>query len=151
MGYPNLNPNVPASVGNDINWYSSTFAAYGNTYLTWGTDWIANNFICTSATFTDRIIKFTVEQGAGFTAMVALLNDGKDCELELVDTTQYPQFSIGGNSPFSNPFSIVSPSGIIQVLLEQNKVGYARKREGMRTAMFASYNAFAIGGSSTPI
>jgi len=139
------------SAANEQTLYNSlygagSYEAYGNTYIVWGTDWAttSSGLIVISATFTDRIIKFPVEQGAGFTAFVGLLMDGKDGELECVDVTNVAQFSNA-----LNPYTLVSPAGSITMLLEGNKTNYARKTEGRRVGTFASYTAFALGGGGT--
>jgi hypothetical protein len=41
------------------------------------------------------------------------------------------------------PFSLVTPYGTVNMLLVGNKASQARKREGMRTFTFKSFNAIA--------
>ena len=126
---------------------AGSFSVYGNTYIVWGTDWITTSagLIVVSATFKDRIIDFSVEQGAGFTAMFGMLMDGKDCDIEAVDTTFYPPWTLA-----MNPFQIVSPTNpTLKVILTGNSVSYAKKREGLRTANFKSFTAFDILTTTT--
>ena len=122
-----------------------SFSVYGNTYIIWGTDWVSTGLIIVSATYKDRIIDLTVEQGAGFSAMFGMLNDGKDIDIEAIDASNVAQWSLS-----LNPFTIVAPTGSLNVILTGNSVNYARKREGIRTGNFKSFTGFNLS-SGTPV
>ena len=126
------------NAGNDITTWSPNFEAYGNTYIVWGTEGIFSSYIVVSANESQRIEEINIEQGAGFEAIVILLNKGLDVEIEVIDDT-----SVNPPTIASNPFSLVTPYGTVNMLLVGNKASQARKREGMRTYTFKSFNAIA--------
>ena len=128
------------TAANDITTWNPNFEAYGNTYIVWGTEGIypANAYIVVSANESQRIEEIDIDQGAGFEAIVILLNKGLDVELEVIDDTSVTPPTIA-----SNPFTLVTPYGTTPMLLVGNKANQARKREGMRTFTFKSFNAIA--------
>lgn len=117
-----------------ITW-SPNFITYGITTIVWGTEGIYNGYIVVSANESQRIEEIDIEQGAGFEAIVILLNKGLDVELEVIDDTAVTPPSI------LTVVNIVSPYGTVPMLLVGNKANQARKREGMRTFTFKSFNA----------
>lgn len=128
---------------NDISTWSGLFEAYGITTIVWGTELPGSTtgflgYIVTSANESLRIEEIDIEQGAGFEAIVILLQKGADVELTVVDDT-----SIAPPTIANNPFSLVTPYGTINMLLVGSKADQARKREGMRTFTFKSFNAIA--------
>ncbi len=119
--------------------WNPNFQAYGNTFIVWGTEGIfGGSYIVTSANESQRIEEIDIEQGAGFEAIVILLNKGVDVEITVIDDT-----SITPPAIQNNPFVLVTPYGTIPMLLVGNKADQARKREGMRTFNFRSFNAIA--------
>ncbi|MDE2104980.1 MAG: hypothetical protein KGL39_47520, partial [Patescibacteria group bacterium] len=127
-----IQPISTTASGYNSSFGAGSFAAYGNTYIVWGTDWVTTQtgLIVTSATFRDRIIDLSVMQGAGFTALYGMLMDGEDVDIECVDNTQFPQWDLT-----LNPFQIVSPkNATLTVILTGNQNQYAPKREGFRSA-----------------
>lgn len=126
------------TAGNDISTWSPNFAAYGNTYIVWGTEGIYTGYIVVSANESQRIEEIDIEQGAGFEAVVILLNKGLDVEIEVIDDT-----SVNPPTIANAPFTLVTPYGTVPMLLVANKATQARKREGMRTFTFKSFNAIA--------
>ena len=126
------------TAGNDIATWSPNFQAYGNTYIVWGTEGIFNPYIVTSASESQRIEEIDIQQGAGFTAILILLMDGLDVEIEVIDDTSITPPTIA-----NNPIVIVSPFGTIPMALVANKANQARKREGMRTFTFKSFTAIS--------
>ena len=128
------------SAGNDIVTWRPNFEAYGNTYIVWGTEGIFGDaYIVTSANESQRIEEIDIEQGAGFEAIVILLNKGIDVEIEVIDDTSIVPPPVIAN----NPFTLVTPYGTIPMLMVGNKASQARKREGMRTFTFKSFNAIS--------
>ena len=128
------------TAGNDISTWNGNFEAYGNTYIVWGTEGIVNAYIVVSANESQRIEEIDIEQGAGFEAIVILLNKGQDVEIEVVDDT-----SVLAPTVANNPYFLVTPyANPIQMLLVANKASQARKREGMRTFTFKSFTAIAL-------
>lgn len=126
------------TAANDITTWSPNFEAYGNTYIVWGTESILGSYIVTSANESQRIEEIDIEQGAGFEAIVILLNKGLDVDIEVIDDTSLTPPSIA-----NNPFTLVTPYGTTPMLLVGNKANQARKREGMRTFTFKSFNAIS--------
>jgi hypothetical protein len=121
---------------NDVTFWNPNFAAYGITSIVWGTEGIYSGYIVVSATDSQRIEEIDIEQGAGFEAIVILLNKGLDVEIEVIDDTSVTPPTIA-----SAPFTLVTPFGTTPMLLVANKANQARKREGMRTFNFKSFNA----------
>lgn len=126
------------NLSNDITTWSPNFQAYGITTIVWGTEGIYSTYIVTSANESQRIEEIDIEQGAGFEAVVILLNKGVDVELTVIDDTNIVPPTIAGN-----PFTLVTPYGSIPMLLVGSKADQSRKREGMRTYTFKSFNAIA--------
>jgi hypothetical protein len=124
------------TAANDISTWSPNFEAYGITTIVWGTEGIYSGYIVTSANESQRIEEIDIEQGAGFEAIVILLNKGCDVEIEVIDDTSVTPPTIA-----NNPITLVTPYGTIPMLLVANKASQARKREGMRTFTFKSFNA----------
>ena len=127
------------TAGNSATNWSPNFEVYGNSYIVWGTEGIYTGYIVTSANESQRIEEIDIEQGTGFDAIVILLNKGLDVDLEVIDDTSVtPPPTIA-----NNPFLLVTPFGTVNMLLVGNKANQARKREGMRTFTFKSFNAIA--------
>ena len=127
------------TAANDISAWSPYFQAYGNTFIVWGTESIFGGYIVTTASESQRIDKIEIEQGAGFEAIVILLNKGINVEIEVVDDTSITPPTIN-----NNPFLVTTPYGTnTPMLLVENKASQARKREGYRMFTFMSYNAIA--------
>ena len=118
--------------------WSPNFIADGITTIVWGTEGIYTGYIVVSANESQRIEEIDIEQGAGFEAVVILLNKGLDVEIEVIDDT-----SVNPPTIANAPFTLVTPYGTVPMLLVANKATQARKREGMRTFTFKSFNAIA--------
>lgn len=123
---------------NDVTTWNPNFEVYGNSYIVWGTENIFGNYIVTSASESQRIEEIDIMQGAGFTAIVVLLMDGHDVEIEVIDDTSITPPTIAGN-----PYLLVTPYGTIPMLLVGNKANQAPKREGHRSFTFKSFSAIA--------
>ena len=131
---------------------SNYFDANGLTTITWGTDGFGLSgfgntsqvgwqgvagYIVVSASQEDRIEEIDITQAAGFTAIVILLNDGKNVNIEVIDDTSINPPTINNNPlTFSSPFS-----ASFNVLLVASKADAAKKREGFRTFTLKSFNA----------
>jgi hypothetical protein len=127
-------------LGNDITTWSPNFESYGNTYIVWGTEGIFGSYIVVSANESQRIEEINIENGAGFEAVVILLNKGIDVEINVVDDT-----SIAPPVIANNPFVLVTPYGPpVSMALVASKADQARKREGMRTFTFKSFTAIPV-------
>lgn len=126
------------TAANSQTTWSPNFEVYGISSIVWGTEGIFNSYIVTSANESQRIEEIDIEQGAGFEAIVILLNKGIDVEITVIDDTSITPPVIA-----NNPFVLVTPYGTIPMLLVGNKADQARKREGMRTFTFKSFNAIA--------
>ena len=113
----------------------SNFSVDGNSYIVWGTDGIYPSYIVTTASQETRVSEIDIEQGTGFTAIVILLNDGLDVDITVIDDTSVNPPIIG------NIVTLSTPYGSIPMLLVKEKTDQARKREGMRTFNFKSFNA----------
>ena len=70
-------------------------------------------------------------------AAIVLWNKGLDVEIEVIDDTNVTPPTI------LNTVSLVTPYGTANMILVANKANQARKREGMRTFTFKSFNAIA--------
>lgn len=127
------------TLANDITTWSPNFEAYGNTYIVWGTEGIFGSYIVVSANESQRIEEIDIDNGAGFEAVVILLNKGIDVEINVVDDT-----SIAPPVIANNPFVLVTPYGTVSMALVANKADQARKREGMRTFTFKSFTAIPV-------
>lgn len=119
-----------------VTW-SPNFVVEGLTTIVWGTEEIYSGYIVVSASESQRIEEIDIEQGAGFEAIVILLNKGNDVELEVIDDTAVTPPDI------TTIVTLVTPYGTIPMLMVGNKASQARKREGMRTFTFKSFNAIA--------
>lgn len=126
------------TAANDVTFWNPNFAAYGITSIVWGTEGIYSGYIVVSANESQRIEEIDIEQGAGFEAIVILLNKGLDVEIEVIDDTAVTPPTIA-----NAPFTLVTPYGTVPMLLVANKANQARKREGMRTFTFKSFNAIS--------
>ena len=113
----------------------SNLSVDGNSYIVWGTDGIYPSYIVTTASQETRVSEIDIEQGTGFTAIVILLNDGLDVDITVIDDTSVNPPIIG------NIVTLSTPYGSIPMLLVKEKTDQARKREGMRTFNFKSFNA----------
>ena len=123
------------NAGNSAAAFSPNFSVDGNSYIVWGTDGIFPSYIVTTASQETRVSEIDIEQGTGFTAIVILLNDGLDVDITVIDDTSVNPPIIGNIVTLSTPF------GSIPMLLVKEKTDQARKREGMRTFNFKSFNA----------
>jgi len=96
------------------------------------------NYIVLSASESQRIEEIDIMQGAGFTAIVVLLMDGNDVDIEVIDDTSITPPTIAGN-----PYLLVTPYGTIPMLLVGNSANQAPKREGHRSFKFKSFTAIS--------
>ena len=117
--------------------YSPNFAYKNLTTLVWGTDGAYGSYIVTSASESERIEEIDIENGTGFEAIVILLRKGLDVEIEVIDDTAITPPAFGTVVSLSTPF------GTVNMLRIESKSNRARKREGMRTFTFKSFNAIA--------
>lgn len=125
----NIYPPVPTP--------SIDFTDFTNlTVVAWGTDGMYGTYIVTSASESKRIEEIPIENGTGFEAVVILLNKGLDVDLEVVDDTSQSVPAIGTVVTLSSPYGANVP-----MLFLGDRSNQARKREGMRTLTFKSYNA----------
>lgn len=125
------------TAGNDAAIWNPNFSVYGNSFIVWGTEGIFGAYIVTSANESQRIEEIDIEQGAGFEAIVILLNKGNDVEINVIDDTSITPPAI------TSIVSLVTPYGTIPMVMVGNKADQARKREGMRAFTFKSFNAIA--------
>ena len=126
------------TAGNDTTTWSPNFQVYGNSYIVWGTEGIFGSYIVLSASESQRIEEIDIMQGSGFTAIVVLLMDGVNVDIEVIDDTSITPPTIA-----ANPFLIVSPFGSIPMLLVKNDANQAPKREGHRSFQFKSFTAIS--------
>lgn len=115
--------------------YSSDFVYKNLSTLVWGTDGAYSSYIVTSINESERIEEIDIENGTGFEAIVILLRKGLDVEIEVIDDTAVTPPAFGAIVSLSTPF------GTVNMLRIESKSNRARKREGMRTFTFKSYNA----------
>jgi hypothetical protein len=115
--------------------WSPNFIAKGLTTIIWGTEGVYTSYIVVSASERNRVEEINIEQGSGFEAVVLLLKKGLDLELEVIDDTAVEPPTIGTIVTFSTPY------GSIPMLMVTDNASQARKREGMKTFTFKSYNA----------
>jgi len=123
------------TAANSVSTWAPNFIAEGITTIVWGTDGIYSSYIVTSANESLRTEEIDIEQGDGFEAIVIILVKGVDLEIEVIDDTAVNPPAIGNVVTFSTPF------GSIPMLTVQSRANQARKREGMRTLNFKSFNA----------
>lgn len=126
------------TAGSDATTWSPNFQVWGNSFIVWGTEGIMGSYIVLSASESQRIEEINIMQGAGFTAIVVLLMDGVDVNIEVIDDTSITPPTIA-----NNPISIVSPFGTIPMLLVKNEANQAPKREGHRSFTFKSFSAIS--------
>ena len=126
------------AAGSSTTWGSNfNFNSNNLSTIVWGTEGMYTGYIVVSANESQRIEEINIEQGAGFEAIVILLNKGIDVEMEVIDDTNITAPTAGTIVIFSTPY------GNTPMLLVANKANQARKREGMRTFTFKSFNAIA--------
>ncbi len=125
------------TAANSVTTWSPNFIADGITTIVWGTEGIYAGYIVTSANESERVEEIDIEQGSGFEAIVILLIKGVDLEVTVIDDTAVSAPAIGTVVTFSTPF------GSINMLMVGSKADQARKREGMRTFNFKSFNAIS--------
>jgi hypothetical protein len=125
------------TAGNSVTNFSPNYTVEGNTYIVWGTDGEYPGYIVTAASQETRVSEIDIENGTGFTVIVILLNDGLDVDLTVIDDTSVTPPIIGSIVTLSSPF------GSIPMLMVKEKTDQARKREGMRTFNFKSFNAIS--------
>ena len=116
---------------------SVDFSIDGLTTIVWGTDGIYPSYIVTSISESQRIEEIDIENGTGFEAVVILLNKGLDVDIEVIDDTSVTPPVVGAIVTLSTPF------GSAPMLLVGERTNQARKREGMRTFTFKTYNAIS--------
>lgn len=117
--------------------YSPDFVYKNLSTLVWGTDGAYSSYIVTSANESERIEEIDIENGTGFEAIVILLRKGLDVDIEVIDDTAITPPSFGSVVSLSTPF------GTVNMLRIESKSNRARKREGMRTFTFKSFNAIS--------
>ena len=139
VGAVNPNPNSIPTAGGDAGTWSPNMQVWGNSYIVWGTEGVFGNYIVLSASSSQRLEEINISQGAGFTAIVVLLMDGLDVDIQVIDDTSI----IPPPTIFNNPFLLVTPYNVsaIPMLLVANAANQAPKREGHRTFKFKSFNA----------
>ena len=129
-----------ATANADAGMWSPNFQVQGNSYIVWGTEGIMGNYIVLSASESQRIEEIDIMQGAGFTAIVVLLMDGVDVDIEVIDDTSItPPPTIA-----QNPYLLVTPFGTLPMLMVANAANQAPKREGHRNFKFKSYTAITL-------
>jgi hypothetical protein len=132
------NGSATTTAGLDASTWAPNMQVWGNSYIVWGTEGIMGNYIVLSASESQRIEEINISQGAGFTAIVVLLMDGIDVDIEVIDDR-----FIAPPTLAENPFMIVSPFGSIPMLMVNNTVNQAPKREGHRSFKFKSFVAIS--------
>ncbi len=126
------------TAANSASEWSPDFAAYGNPLIVWGTEGIFGSYIVTTASESQRISEINIEQGSGFTAILILLMDGINVDIEVIDdTTIFPP-------AFGQIATLVTPFGSIPMAMTKNDANQARKREGMRSFTFKSFVAINV-------
>src|ERR1019366_9861425 len=132
---------IPSDLANE---WTGNFSVHGMTTIVWGTEGIYGTtfsptnqnphsytvYIVVSASESSRIEEINIEQGAGFEAVVILLNRGLDVEIEVIDDTSVTPPNV------TTIVTLVTPFGSIPMLMTSAKASQARKREGMRTFTF---------------
>lgn len=118
--------------------WSPNFIDQGLTTIVWGTEALYAGYIVTSAKEETRVEEIDIEQGAGFEAIVILLNKGYNVDLTVIDDTNQTPPAIGAVVNLLNAFGASTP-----MLVVNNDADQARKREGMRTIKAKSFNAIS--------
>jgi len=136
--------NPPTAAG-DIAAWSPYFESYGLTSIVWGTESILSGYIVVSANESQRIEEINIEQGAGFEAVVILLNKGLDVEIAVIDDTNVRPPSLLNTVALVTPFAPATLMALVG-----NKADQARKREGQRVFTFKSWNAITLPSASWP-
>ena len=114
---------------------SPYFSVSGISTIVWGTDGIiAGSYIVTTANESERVDEIQIENNAGFTTIFIMLLQGLDVEINVVDDTAINPPAFGTVVTLSTPF------GNVPMIRVQSKTDQARKREGMRTLSFKSFN-----------
>ena len=128
---------------NDASQWSPNFQSYGDPLLVWGTENIIQGgnstitgYIVTSCSVTQRIEEIDISQGAGFTAIVVVLIDGLDINIEVIDSNAITPPTILTNVILMTQFGAVNGS-----LMVKNEANQAVKREGHRSFTFKTFNA----------
>ena len=123
------------TTANSATEYSQDFVYKNLSTLVWGTDGAYFSYTVTSASQSERIEEIDIENGTGFETIVILLRKGLDVEIEVIDDTSITPPGFGSVVTLSTPF------GSTNMLRIESKANQARKREGMRTFTFKSFNA----------
>lgn len=125
------------TIANSVTTWNPYMEAYGITSIVWGTEGIYTGYIVVSASEKSRIEEIDIEQGAGFEAIVILLNKGLDVDIEVIDDmlTTPPLVT--------NIVTLVTPFGTIPMALVGSDADQARKREGHRMFKFKSFSAIS--------
>lgn len=100
-----------------------------------------DNYIVVSASSSERVEEIDIEQGTGFEAAIILLRKGVDLTLEVIDDTTITPPNPGTVVTLSSPFD--GGSGIAMLTVSSSATN-ARKREGMRSLTFKSFNAINL-------
>ena len=140
--------NTATNSQTNFSGYFTENGSAGLTAIVWGTDSIGGgignftygtygSYIVVSASDSKRVEEINIEQGTGFEAIVILLNKGEDIELEVIDDTSVIAPAIGTICTYSSRY------GAANMLFVGDKTTQARKREGMRTLSFKTFNAIA--------
>src|ERR1035437_2644225 len=122
-----MNDTIPSDL---VNEWTGNFSIHGLTTIVWGTEGILGQtypnytpggnpsalsatagYIVVSASESSRIEEINIEQGAGFEAVVILLNRGLDVELEVIDDTAITPPNV------TTIFTLVGPFGTIPMLM----------------------------------
>lgn len=132
---------MPVTAAQEVVNWSPNFIADGITTIVWGTEGILQppfaGYIVTSANEEKRIEEIDIENGAGFEAIVILLNKGLNVEVTVVDDTSIAPPTVGTIATLSTPY------GAVNALVVGEKADQSRKREGMRTITLKTFNAIA--------
>ena len=122
--------------GSNFSVWAGGANGYGSAMIIWGTEGIMGSFIVLSASESQRIEEINIAQGAGFTAIVVLLMDGLDVNIEVIDDT-----SLYADLPaLGVAVQIITPFGSAPMLLVKNEANQAPKREGHRSFTFKSFS-----------
>ena len=134
-----MNTVANSAVTYDPNFTAQT--ANGLSTIVWGTDGInpgVTGYIVVSASESHRVEEITIENGTGFEAVVILLNKGLDVEINVIHDESVIPLGIGDVATLSTPY------GSVPMIMLGEKSDQARKREGMKTFTFKSYNSITL-------